>query len=767
MERDGKVELLAPAGNREGFYGAVGAGADAVYLGGSRFGARAYAENFTTEEVVECIKYAHLMGVKVYLTVNTLVKETELQDLEDYLAPFHEAGLDAVIVQDLGVLVRIRRLFPGLALHASTQMSLCSAYGARLLKDLDVSRIVPARELCLEELEALKQSTGLELETFIHGAMCYCYSGQCLFSSILGGRSGNRGRCAQPCRLPYTVRGTGGAMAGQETYPLSLKDMCTIGHIPALIQGGIDSFKIEGRMKKPEYAAGVTAIYRRYIDSYYALQKEKGAKAAAAGYVVSDADLQVLSSLYIRSGLQEGYYFQRNGRDMVTLDSPAYSGGQEAMRKEIREKYLTDQVRLPLSVEAVFCTGQTAMVSLDHRGHQVSVQGQMVVPAKKQPITRENVEKQLGKLGDSAFYVEQMKVQVSEDAFYPLKQINELRRSAVAELERVIRKAAVNSAHQENMAREPGDRQGSNGDRENVHGHIQPASREPGWAISVCTLEQFHTLCESLPLYREIPLRRVYVDGDLLVEWTSETIALCRSLPEEVLCMAVLPYIVRKQEEEYLDQLCRILVENSHVLQGCMGRSLDGLGFLQEYRRAGRGDFLVRTDANVYCWNSQAAALLENWTDGFCLPYELNSRERQFLTRMECAWGKAGNAWERIVYGRIPMMVTANCLRKTMGDCLKEGGTGKGLLTLQDRYQKEFPVAYHCRHCMNVIYNSVPLVLKDSWPGKQRDGADLRMDFTVEKSAEMRRVLDFFLKERGTGTFPGPYTTGHERRGVE
>ena len=198
MRTDKKVELLSPAGNPEGFYGAVHAGADAVYLAGSRFGARAYAQNFTTEELVSCIRYAHLFGVKVYLTVNTLVKETERIGLDAYLDPFYEAGLDAVIVQDLGALARIKRLFPGLGLHASTQMTLCSSYGARLLKDMGVSRIVPARELDLEELTALKHSTGLEVESFIHGAMCYCYSGQCLFSSILGGRSGNRGRCAQP-----------------------------------------------------------------------------------------------------------------------------------------------------------------------------------------------------------------------------------------------------------------------------------------------------------------------------------------------------------------------------------------------------------------------------------------------------------------------------------------------------------------------------------------------------------------------------------------
>lgn len=245
-----RVELLAPAGNPEGFYGAIHAGADAVYLGGERFGARAYADNFTAEEIIACIRYAHIWGRRVYLTVNTLVKETEFEELFPYLQPLYKAGLDGVIVQDIGVFCFIRDHFPGLELHVSTQMTLTGTYGAELLKEMGAVRIVPARELSLSEIRELKTATGLQVETFIHGAMCYCYSGQCLFSSILGGRSGNRGRCAQPCRLPFQVEHEGKTSA--VCYPLSLKDMCTIEHIPELLDAGIDSFKIEGRMKKPE-----------------------------------------------------------------------------------------------------------------------------------------------------------------------------------------------------------------------------------------------------------------------------------------------------------------------------------------------------------------------------------------------------------------------------------------------------------------------------------------------------------------------------------
>lgn len=302
------VELLAPAGNYEAFLGALNAGADAVYLGGERFGARAYADNFDEEQILRALHVAHFYGKKIYLTVNTLLKERELAELSAYLSPFYEAGLDGVIVQDFGVFCHIREQFPGLPLHVSTQMAVTGARGAAFLKEQGAVRIVPARELSLDEIRDLKE-TGVEVECFIHGAMCYCYSGQCLFSSILGGRSGNRGRCAQPCRLPYEMY-DGAERFLMKGYPLSLKDMCTLEYLPKLLSAGIDSFKIEGRMKRPEYAAGVTAIYRKYIDRYY--------REGAERYQVDSADMDRLRGLYIRSEIQTGYYERHNGKEMIT-----------------------------------------------------------------------------------------------------------------------------------------------------------------------------------------------------------------------------------------------------------------------------------------------------------------------------------------------------------------------------------------------------------------------------------------------------------------
>ncbi|MGI6021018.1 MAG: peptidase U32 family protein, partial [Lachnospiraceae bacterium] len=265
-----KTELLSPAGSFEGLKAVINAGADAVYLGGKKFGARAYAENFDENSLIEAIRYAHIFGVAVHMTVNTVLKEDEAEELISFLKPYYEAGLDAVIVQDLGAVEVIRKNFPELQIHLSTQLSVCGPETVNALKEKGISRVVVSRELSLEEISSIRESTGAEIETFIHGALCYCYSGRCLFSSFLGGRSGNRGRCAQPCRLEYDAYYNDIRINGKkEKYLLSPKDICTLDILPELIKSGIASFKIEGRMKKPEYAAGVTSIYRKYIDLFY------------------------------------------------------------------------------------------------------------------------------------------------------------------------------------------------------------------------------------------------------------------------------------------------------------------------------------------------------------------------------------------------------------------------------------------------------------------------------------------------------------------
>lgn len=787
MENTSRVELLAPAGSPEGFYGAVHAGADAVYLGGSRFGARAYAENFTEEELVECIRFSRLFGVKVYLTVNTLLKEWELKELPGYLEPFYLAGLEGVIVQDLGVLSLIREQFPALKLHASTQMTICSSYGAKILKELGVCRIVPARELSLKELTAMKKEADIELETFIHGAMCYCYSGQCLFSSILGGRSGNRGRCAQPCRLPYTVTKKSRRPMAElgQCYPLSLKDMCTIEHLPALIESGIDSFKIEGRMKKPEYAAGVTAVYRKYIDLYYGLRDKLGPKEAARVYTVEERDRNILASLYIRSDIQEGYYFQKNGPQMVALNNPAYNATDEKLLAEIRDMHLNERPKLSVRVEAVFLTGKPASVTL-HRGNiSVNIQGEIVQRAQNRPITEDNIRKQLSKLGDSPFRAEIIQVQVGGDAFYPLQHINELRRLAAGELEqKLLAELKQENRHRPNWSTKESEYRPDESIRKKHHdfsaGGEDFDDQHEGWVVSVRTQEQLESL---LSFWKKIPkrqeqkngqvlsnLRRIYLDGDLFIEKPDEIFALCRQFlsgEEYPALYLALPYVLRMEDGPYLEHLWNLVKDGS--FEGCLVRSLDGIGFLTERKKqsSSEGDnivFRMRTDAGLYVWNSLAVKEVSEWAEGFCLPYELNGSEQRALLKRIVPMVGNDFAHEKIIYGRIPMMVTANCVVKTTEGCGRGSGRTEVTIWLKDRYKKEFPVLTNCFHCTNLIYNSLPLALF-SEAERRRGQGEQRLDFTLESGEEVMQILEAYMScEKLKDKL---YTTGHEKRGVE
>ncbi|MCH5343875.1 MAG: U32 family peptidase [Acetatifactor sp.] len=790
MEQRASVELLAPAGNKEGLYGAIHAGADAVYLGGDRFGARAYADNFTTEELVEGIRYAHLWGRKIYLTVNTLVKESEFSELHGYLLPFYEAGLDGVIVQDIGVFAYIRDHFPKLELHVSTQMTMTGHYGAALLKEMGACRIVPARELSLSEIVRIKKETGLSIETFIHGAMCYCYSGMCLFSSILGGRSGNRGRCAQPCRLPYKVENKSGGKRkiSGECYPLSLKDMCTIEMLPALIEAGIDSLKIEGRMKKPEYTAGVTAIYRKYIDRYYTGLKE-GIDWNKQQFSIEEADIKNLSCLYIRSERQDGYYQKHNGRDMVTLENPAYSGSDEALLARIRRDHLEKRPRMAVSYKASFETGKRAQITLSLGGLSVTVAGEPVSVADKQPITLENIEKQLRKLGDSVFTAERMDIVVSENAFYPLRAINELRRAVVRKLEDALILQNGLALHRKDVIApnrtahilEDRMQEKNTGGTSRLHLSLRT------WEQLKAVL-QFQMKCrpESGKVFE-----RIYVDGDLLTAEEEESslvqgdlnaaLEACRQLSRQSEVIVALPYIIRQKDHACLDRIFRLFSWYPDVFSGVLVRSLDGLGWIKSLKQNLPWKFTgkIYADAGVYIWNRETINVWQDTLSGFCLPLELKSAEQLCLIN-----GPISS--EKIIYGRIPMMVTANCVVNTMDGC-KTGYSGCQPVTtwLIDRYQKRFPVEQNCLHCYNIIYNSVPLSLHgelSGWKGR----TEFRVDLTTESGWESETLLTYFedlwsadfAKPKlpppygggsGRSQFPDKvyYTTGHEKRGVE
>ncbi len=730
-----RVELLAPAGNYESFLGAIAAGADAVYLGGEKFGARAYADNFSNEEICHAISFAHIFHKKVYLTVNTLIKEKEFSSLIPYLEPFYLAGLDGVIVQDIGAFLAIRESFPDLKLHVSTQMTVTGSYSVKMLQELGAVRIVPARELSLNEIIEIKKETGIEIEAFIHGAMCYSYSGQCLFSSILGGRSGNRGRCAQPCRLPYQI--VQSKKLGTEQYPLSLKDMCTISFLPQLIEGGIDSFKIEGRMKKPEYAAGVTAIYRKYIDLYYNGESD---------YQVSEADLKKLSSLYIRSQLQDGYYFKHNGKDMVTLESPSYNGSEEQLLSDIRIKYIEAPLKKKISMYAEFKIGEDASLTLmckdDTHPFTVTVKGKKVVLANKQPITEENIRSGLQKLGNTAFVAEpsDIFIDAEENIFYPLKAINDLRREGILLLEKAFCEyKRVPLSHPEGLTVKPLAKE-------------KPNKKEPSFRILISNKEQLDAVWES-----DIVFDSLYLESDI-PELSINFLMECRENLSKKASYAkifiALPYIIRSKDIPKLKKLNLIMQE----ADGCLIRNLETFQYLKKHDFMGE----IAIDAGIYCFNEKTLDFWLAHADRCCLPYELNKQEiRQLLAHRE------GMETEQNVYGYIPLMITANCIAN-LEKCRKNEPNQEVIL-LKDRYKNDFPVSVCCKHCYNVIYNTIPLSLHEKVSSKNINSA-MRLNFTGETKQETGRILRFFDGLQNNRAEQAPYakyTLGHEKRGVE
>ncbi len=421
------IELLAPAGSYESLVAAVNAGADAVYMGGTRFGARAYADNPETDRFIDGIKYAHRYGSKVYMTVNTLFKPGEIKELKEYIKPYYCAGVDAILVQDIGALKVLRDSYPDLPVHASTQMTVANADSALYLKRLGITRVVPARELSLAEIKNIKDKAQIEVETFVHGALCYCYSGQCLMSSLIGGRSGNRGRCAQPCRLEYDA--DGGPKTGTL---LSLKDLCSIDILPKLAQAGIDSFKIEGRMKSPRYTAGVTQIWRKYIDLY----ESKG----ESGYKVDPEDKKMLSDLYDRGGSTEGYYFEHNGRDMMAWeDRKDRFGKNEDLYAYLDDKYVNTVKKIFINGHAVIVQGREVELTVSTQGHKpCTVKQEKPDKARNRALTQEDIRKQLEKTGGTCFEWDNLTVDTDAESFIPLSSLNELRRETLTALQKEI-----------------------------------------------------------------------------------------------------------------------------------------------------------------------------------------------------------------------------------------------------------------------------------------------------------------------------------------
>lgn len=801
-----RVEILAPAGSMECLKAAIAAGADAVYTGGALFGARAYAHNLTEEELLEAIDYVHLHGRRLYLTVNTLIKDREMEkQMYDYLLPYYRQGLDAVIVQDIGLFRFIRKHFPDLPIHASTQMTLTGVDGAKFLEKEGAQRIVTSRELSMAEVKKIADETELEIESFVHGALCYCYSGQCLFSSFIGGRSGNRGQCAQPCRLLYRT-----PEAKRPQYLLSLKDICTLELIPEMIESGIYSFKIEGRMKKPEYAAAVAFQYRKYADLYLKYYEECPAEEDPAAYAmkkyrVREEDRQMLLDLYNRGGFHTGYYHTQNGREMISLNRPNHAGvpavkvlakkGRNVTAKALTDLYPQDIIELPMrkgrekadnytckdavrkgmnvqipvfadtpfkrdeiwmrtrnstlidTLREEFVNGkikericgtfrlypqEKATLTVKCRDAEITVAGEKAQEALSQPMSRERIEKQLRKTGNTEFEFSFLKAEIGEKVFLPMQSLNELRREALETLEKVICE----------KYRRSGEVKDPEEDKTELSMVEEVLS---GWTASVRTAEQMEVILE------EEAIGRIYADctmfpriweKDSYVEWITKVHAAGKEI------YLVMPYIFRERtRKQYEAAYNRIFGAG---WDGILIANYESFAFLKEHGYTGR----IMTDYNLYEFNQESRKFWkEKGVFEFTAPVELTERELQDLRVKD---------GEVIVYGYLPMMISAGCIQKTTRGCLKKSGQ----TTITDRYRNPFVVKNECDYCYNILYNYVPLYLGDRMEEVYQIGPGrIRLMFTTERQQEVRQILSAYFE--GKELPEGTYTRGHWKRGIK
>ncbi len=704
--RNKDFELLAPAGNLEIFKGVIESGADAVYVGGSMFGARAYANNFTEEELLEAIDFAHLRGVKVYLTVNTLIKNSEFSKLYDYLLVYYKRGLDAVIVQDIGVVKAIHEYFPSMEIHTSTQMTVTGADGVRFLSQFGVTRVVMAREVSLAEMKRIHEEIGMELEAFVHGALCYSYSGQCLFSSILGGRSGNRGRCAQPCRLPYTVEGK------KDEYILSLKDMCGIKALDKLHDAGVYSLKIEGRMKQLEYACGVVKYYRSYIDS-----KKP----------VSDADYDRIKALGNRCGFTDRYYFDHNGSDMVTYVKPNFVSNAAEPSPEKR--------KLSIEGELVLREGEPGSLTVKRGDVTYKASIEPVSAALKAPLDKKAAIDRINKTGDTDFEFSHIKAQIGENVFVPNGALNKLRRDAISGLcDKLLKKYYRNDARYADMSRLTA-----------LPEHVVKSDAAHDEAIN-----DYTTICSCMTRAQLDTLISYecfdvfYLDFDMydrknLIQQFADDVKCLTKRNKKVYLM--LPTIFRADSSDYFVSIAKELDKVS--FEGFVVKNYEEL-YLTENLFTGKKVIL---DYNMYTFNDVSkSAFFEHGVSGDTVPLELNSREIMHRNNIGS---------QMIVYGYYPLMTTANCVHKNTKGCDKK----QKLIYLKDRYNKSFAVCNNCKECYNTIYNSPPTMLtKNIGKLKEAGIRSFRYSFTIETPKQIKAVMDDKVAE---------YTNGHYKRGVE
>ena len=758
--------LLSPAGNMECLKSAVSAGCDEVYFGGQQFNARQGAGNFSIEEMKEAVCYCRLRGVKTCLTVNTIVKESEWDDFIEAMDAMAATGIHAIIVQDMGVAEYVRQHYPQIELHGSTQMSIHSLEGALYLERHGFTRVVLSRELSLEEVRYIRERCSIELEVFIHGALCYSYSGQCLLSSLIGGRSGNRGRCAQPCRLPYTGED------GKDRHLMNLKDMCSLSLIPDLIQIGVDSLKIEGRLKGPEYVYGVTDAYRRALDSQLEdLQAEKTRLAQlfnrggfTEGYwtsnphmieagspkhqgirvgqvsgfrkgqilIRSDVELHPQDVLEIRTDKPPYPSYQLQNKNM--MDQGCWITAEAAVRKGMDVYRLIDHQlvsalkenhplpELPVSVYGEFHIGKPAILTAVYHDISVTAEGAVVQQATGRPMTEEDLTKQLRKTGGTAFTVQDLYITADPELFIPVSALNSLRREVLEQLDRAMTSFDA--------------------DKSVVIAECMPQYRPQKDQLLEAVISdsgQWEAV-KTAQIFTWFRMESFSMDA--LMQYTKEADAL--SIPWGI----SLPYIQKTQAcsavlnaLEMLSKDCKVLVHNP--------------GQLEMLRDSSHPCCL---DFTIPVTNSRSLSYWLTEAENVTVSSELTARELQDLPKASAA---------AIVYGQIPVMLSEQCIRKEQDKCTKAFGYS----VFKDRKNESWVCEHHCRSCYTAIYPSAPIWMADrSRVLSQLPVSRLRMMFLREAKEQVEFVIRQYKNAlQGKSIEEPDFITqrGHFYKGIE
>lgn len=699
------MELLSPAGHWEAMVAAVQNGADAVYLGCGDFNARRGARNFTSDQLPEAAAYCRLRGVKLYLTLNTLLSDRELPRAAEQLLLASRCGVDGVIVQDWGLAALAREIVPDLPLHGSTQMTVHSLSGVEKAAELGMRCVVLGRELSEADIRRICERSPIAIEVFAHGALCMCWSGQCAMSAMIGQRSGNRGLCAQPCRLPYRFDG------GRPSLPLSLKDASLAFHIPRLREMGVSILKLEGRMKRPEYVAVVTRVYA-------ALLRENRAP--------TPDEIRELTLAFSRDGFTDGYWRGATGPAMFG------SRGENApdpgpLFRQAKADYDREDLRtVPVSFSAVLREGVPArLTAVDGEGRTARAEGPVPEPARTRPLEPEALEARLAKTGGTVFRPREIQVELGENLSLPASAVNALRRDALEALAAL--RAAPPSRRERPAPPLPADSAGA---------------PSPAFTLSLTRPDQLtEALLEGSPAIVYLPAERIGA-FDLP----------CAAYPDIEFC-AVLPRICKDSEEPAL----LALLERARE-KGCASLAVQNLGQLSLAERA---NLFPRGGYGLNVFNSRSLAELRAWgLKSACLSFELRHEQiRDLCKPLPC---------EAIVYGRLPLMITENCLISNAGrGCPARKGLPvpcDRVHTLTDRRNEVFPVlpVFGCR---SEIENSKTLFLADK-PDYRRCGLTYALlRFTTETPEECAGVFARYLGQNEDA--PSAYTRGLFYRGVE